>query len=70
MTYPAIADGYRERLLKVLSSSDVYAVMRETGQPPPWTNANDCRAYLFKNWNDDIRDRVMKIVADNLEITK
>jgi len=70
MTYPAIAQGYRERLLKVLSSTDVYAIMRDVGQPPPWTNANECRVWLLANWSNDIRDRVMKIVTDNLEITK
>jgi hypothetical protein len=67
--YLGIAQSYRERLLKVLGSNDIYAIMKDIDESFVDMNANECRIVLLKKWNDDIRDRVMKIVADGIEYT-
>lgn len=64
-----IVQGYRERLLKVLVAGDIYAILRDIGYPKVATaSALDGRYYLLANWNDDIHERVMKIVTRNIEL--
>lgn len=71
MTYPAIAEGYRERLLKVLVSHDLATILREIGEDAVAAKtALHGRHWLLTNWDNDIRDRVMTIINNNLEITK
>ena len=64
-----IVEGYRERLLKALLSHDVYSILREIGHPPAEKdNSLDGRYYLPRNWNEDIKARVLETVTRNLEM--
>jgi len=67
--HPAVAKAYRERVLRAISSGDVYTIMREIGQTQlDNPNALDCRYYLLEHWDDNIRDRVMAIIRLNVDL--
>ena len=69
-----VAKGYRDRLLKTLRANDIFKVLRKIGQSGTVTNGQltgtdlEGRVYLLMHWSEHIRDRVLEIIARNIEL--
>jgi hypothetical protein len=56
----------RVRLLRALSSKEVFELMREIGKPTNST-AKDARAVLVMNWTPELGQKVINMLAEDLD---